>query len=165
MTYHIEYEAETSLEFPYEDIIKKVIEAALEMEKCPYEAEISIILTDNESIKAVNSEYRKIDLPTDVLSFPMIEYKAPSDFSDLEEKSLEYFNPETGELLLGDIIISVDKVIEQADKYGHSIVRELAFLTAHSMFHLLGYDHIDNNESALMEEKQKELMSILQINR
>ena len=100
-------------------------------------------LTDNEGIHAINKEYRQIDRPTDVLSFPMLSYETPGDFSFLSDENEDDFNPDTGEVMLGDIIISVDKVKEQALEYGHSEKREFAFLITHSMLHLFGYDHME----------------------
>ena len=88
----------------------------------------------------------------------MVEFETESDFSHVEDAVEDFFNPETGELILGDIIISVEKVIEQAEKYGHSKERELAFLLAHSMLHLCGYDHMDEEERELMEQKQREIL-------
>ena len=126
---------------------------------------VSVTLTDLKHIQEINKTYRNIDKATDVLSFPMIDYQIPSDFSHLEDDSEDYFNPETGELLLGDIVISVEKVIEQAQKYGHSRERELAFLVAHSMLHLFGYDHIKESEREKMEKKQEEILKILGIER
>ena len=121
MTINIEYETELPLNLDYKDIIERVVNQATDYEACPYEAEVNVILTDNESIHQINREYREVDRPTDVLSFPMINYDKPADFEDLEEDMDEnpedYFNPDTGELLLGDIIISVEKVEEQALKY------------------------------------------------
>ena len=117
-----------------------------------------MVLTDNEAIHEVNREYRDVDAPTDVLSFPMIEYEEPSNFDDVEEMFADCFNPESGELMLGDIMISVDKVEEQAEKYGHSTTRELAFLVAHSMLHLCGYDHMLYEESLVIEQKQNEIL-------
>ena len=157
MTISIEYEAEKVLDLPYREIIEDTVLAALDYEGCPYEAEVNVILTDNDAIQEINREHRQIDAPTDVLSFPMVDYESPSDFDHVEEAVEDYFNPETGELMLGDIVISVDKVEEQAEKYGHSQTRELAFLTAHSMLHLFGYDHMDG-ERLVMEEKQKEIL-------
>ena len=151
MTISIEYEAEKKLELPYETIIKDVVEASLDYEKCPYEAEVNVILTDNETIREINRDHRQIDSATDVLSFPMVDYEAPSDFDHVED-------PETGELMLGDIVISVEKVEEQAEKYGHSQTRELAFLVAHSMLHLCGYDHMEEEERLLMEERQRAIL-------
>ena len=127
-------------------------------EQCPYEAEVNVVLTDNPSIRQVNREYRNMDAATDVLSFPMVEYETPSDFSRVEELFADCFNPESGELMLGDIMISMDKVEEQAEKYGHSQERELAFLVAHSMLHLLGYDHMKEAERLVMEKKQNEIL-------
>lgn len=158
MTINIEYEAEKKLELPYESLIEEVVTASLDYEKCPYEAEVNVVLTDNEEIRRINREFRQIDNATDVLSFPMGDFETPSDFERLEEQSEDYFNPETGELLLGDIVISVDKVEEQAEKYGHSKSRELAFLVAHSMLHLCGYDHMEEEERAVMERKQEEIL-------
>lgn len=159
MTINIEYEAEKKLELPYEDIIRDIVEASLDYEECPYEAEVNVVLTDNEGIREINRDYRQIDAPTDVLSFPMVDYETESDFGHVEDAVEDYFNPETGELMLGDIIISVDKVEEQAGKYGHSETRELAFLVAHSMLHLCGYDHMEEEERERMEQRQREILS------
>ncbi len=158
MTITIEYETEKQLGIDYERIIREIIEEALEYEGCPYEAEISVLITDNEEIRSINREYRQIDRPTDVLSFPMLEYETPSDFSKTEEEFCDCFNPESGELMLGDIILSADKIEEQAETYGHSKERELAFLVAHSMLHLFGYDHMEEEERLIMEQKQEEIL-------
>ena len=158
MTVSIEYEAEKKLDLPYEKIIEEIVEASLDFEKCPYEAEVNVILTDNDAIQAINKEYRQIDAPTDVLSFPMVDYEKPSDSDHVEDAVEDYFNPETGELMLGDIVISVDKVEEQAEKYGHSQTRELAFLVAHSMLHLCGYDHMVDEERLVMEDRQRQIL-------
>lgn len=165
MTLEIEYETETRLELAVEEIITQVVKEALRHENCPYDIELNVLLTDNASIQEINKEQRQIDAPTDVLSFPMIDYETPADFSIVEKQTEDYFNPETGELLLGDIVISVDKVLEQAESYGHSAKRELAFLVAHSMLHLFGYDHMEDEERLVMEEKQRELMHNLSIER
>ena len=164
MTIHIEYEATKELQFDYKAVIEKVVVCAMDYGKCPFEAEINIVLTNNEEIHEVNKEYRQIDRPTDVLSFPMISYETPGDFSDVSEDDT-LFHPETGELLLGDIMISVDKLYSQAQEYGHSIERELGFLVAHSMLHLFGYDHMEEEERMVMEEKQKEIMNVVELYR
>ncbi|MHB8128536.1 MAG: rRNA maturation RNase YbeY [Mobilitalea sp.] len=163
MTINFEYEATQRLDFDYEALQKRVVEACLDYEECPYESEVSILLTDDDQIQQINQEFRNIDAPTDVLSFPSIEYITPGDFSKLEENISESFHPETGELLLGDIVISVDRAKIQANEYGHSIEREIAFLTAHSMFHLFGYDHIEEVDRTRMEEKQNKVLEMLQI--
>ncbi|MCR1918672.1 rRNA maturation RNase YbeY [Frisingicoccus caecimuris] len=162
MAIHIEYETELSLGFDVEPVITKVIDKALEIHQCPYAAEVNVILTDNASIAVINEEYRNLARPTDVLSFPMISYETPGDFSVVETMSAEdCFDPDSGELILGDIIISVEKVIEQAETYGHSKERELGFLTAHSMLHLFGYDHMEEKERIDMEEKQETILASL----
>ena len=152
-----------TINIDYEKIADRVINEALDYEKCPYEVELNLLLTSNENIRKINNEYRNIDSPTDVLSFPMIEYEKPSDFSKLEDSTLDNFNPETGELILGDIIISVPKIVEQAEKYGHSTEREFAFLVVHSMLHLFGYDHMEANDAKIMEAKQEEILNKLEI--
>ena len=147
MTISIEYETDKKLDLDYDRIIREIILASLDYEKCPYEAEVSVILTDNEGIHEINRDYRQIDAPTDVLSFPMVDFERESDFSHVEDAAEDYFDPETGELVLGDIIISVEKVIE------------LAFLVAHSMLHLCGYDHMEDAEREVMEQKQSEILA------
>lgn len=163
MTVNFEYEASEQLDFDYETMQGKVVEACLDYENCPYEAEVSILLTDDEAIRQINQEYRDIDRPTDVLSFPAVDYDTPGDFSKLEENVADWFHPETGELLLGDIVISVERAKLQAKEYGHSLEREIAFLTAHSMFHLFGYDHMEESDRAVMEKKQSDVLEKLQI--
>ena len=158
MTVTIEYEASEKLSLPYEEIIRDVVEESLDYLSCPYEAEVNVLLTDNEGIHQSNLDTRGIDAPTAVLSFPMGDFEEPGDFSRLEEQPEDYFNPDTGELMLGDIVISVDKVMEQAEKYGHSQTRELAFLVAHSMLHLSGYDHMEEEERLQMEQMQREIL-------
>lgn len=158
MTISIEYEAEKKLDIPYKEIINDVVMASLDYEKCPYEAEVNVILTDDETMRQLNQEHRGVNTPTDVLSFPLVDYRTHSDFHHVEEARADYFNPESGELMLGDVVVSVDKVEEQAKKYGHSQTRELAFLVAHSMLHLCGYDHIVDEERELMEERQKYIL-------
>lgn len=106
MSIFIEEEGGTPLPFNAEEIAGNVIEAALEYENCPYEAEISVLLTTDEEIRKLNRSARGLDRPTDVLSFPMLEYDRPGDFSWLESEPQDAFNPETGELMLGDIVIS-----------------------------------------------------------
>lgn len=165
MTILVENEVNRELDFDYEEVIKSVISKTLETENCPYETEVNVLLTGNNEIHEVNKEYREIDRATDVLSFPMVDYDYPSDFSYVETNPESYINPETDELLLGDIMISVDKVYEQANEYGHSRKREFAFLIAHSMLHLLGYDHIDEAERKVMEVKQEAILDALGITR
>ena len=164
MTVNIDIEAGRRLK-KYREVAESVIEKVLDNENFPYEAEVSILLTDNSGIRKLNREHRNIDSETDVLSFPMIDFEAPGYFGDLGQKD-DIFNPETGEANLGDIVISLDKVSEQAREYGHSEKREYAFLIAHSMYHLLGYDHVNSEEEArVMEEKQEKALLDLGITR
>jgi len=162
----ISYESEDKLALDYEEIIGRVVREAMRQEGCPYEAEVSVLLTDDDEIRSINSQFRFIDNTTDVLSFPMVNYNKPGDFSVLEEDGSDFcFDPESGDLLLGDIAISVQKVREQAKNYGHSEERELAFLVAHSMFHLMGYDHEEEFDRLTMEEKQRRVLEELGISR
>ena len=164
MTIEISYESEKKLDIPYEEIVNKMVVSALDFENCPYETEVSVTFVDDEEIRKINSEYRGIDKSTDVLSFPFNEFEIPGNFDDIEE-SVDAFNPETGELLLGDIILSTDHIVEQAIEYGHSETRELAFLVVHSMLHLMGYDHMVDEDRVIMEERQRKILELEGISR
>ena len=165
MQLYLENETDISFDFDTEEIAKKVIEKVLEVEKCPFNTEVNLLITDNEGIREYNASMRDIDKPTDVLSFPGLFFEEPSVFFIPEEEMVDYTNPENGLIVLGDIIISVDKVLSQAEEYGHSKKREFAFLVAHSMYHLCGYDHMTPDEAAVMEKKQEEILQLLQITR
>lgn len=122
-------------------LIQRAISAALREEKVPDDCEVSVLLTDNEGIHELNRDYRGVDRPTDVLSFPANEL-SPGEFdADLCER-----DPETGRVFLGDMAISLEKCEAQAEEFGHSFERELMYLTVHSTLHLLGYDHVDEAE-------------------
>ncbi|MCR5685155.1 MAG: rRNA maturation RNase YbeY [Lachnospiraceae bacterium] len=144
---------------------ESMIEFVLDYLECPYETEIDLTITDNDGIHELNRQYREVDAATDVLSFPMVDYEKPFDFSMAEENPDSYFNPESGELLLGDIVISLEKVAEQAQNYGHSVLREYSFLIVHSMLHLFGYDHIEEADRIVMEELQDRIMDAAGITR
>ncbi|MBE6834638.1 MAG: rRNA maturation RNase YbeY [Ruminococcaceae bacterium] len=135
-------------------LIRRCCHAVLELEKFDGPAEISVSFVDNEQIHSLNKEYRNIDKPTDVLSFPLGE-------------NGEYDrNPETGAALLGDIVISMEKAIEQAEEYGHTLQREIGYLTVHSMLHLMGYDHVDGGvEAVRMREKEENVLTNLGLKR
>jgi len=165
MTITIERESDIPLPFSEQEVAEAVISETLDYEDCPYEVQVNIILTTNDEIQQINLEQRGVDAPTDVLSFPMIEYAYPSDFTVLEADGMSCFEPDTGELILGDIVISVDKVLEQAEKYNHDVKREYAFLIAHSMLHHFGYDHMDEVERENMELRQDEILNRLGITR
>lgn len=165
MTFYVENETDVNFPFDVEQIVEQVAEAVLDAEGCPYEATINVLLTDNEGIHGFNKEYRGIDRETDVLSFPNLDFESPADFDIDESREADYFDPDSGELILGDIIISVDKVQEQAESFGHSTKREFAFLVAHSMLHLCGYDHMEAEETKVMEGKQEKILTDLGITR
>jgi len=164
MTLVFEEEGTLELELDCKEIAMQVIEASLDYENCPYEVEVNLLLTMNNEIHEMNRQFRQIDRPTDVLSFPMVNYEEPGNF-DFPEDKYDCFHPETGELILGDIVISKEKVLSQAEEYGHSVKREYAFLIAHSMLHLMGYDHMEEDERIVMESKQKEILEQLRISR
>lgn len=165
MSVLIENEHNYQFDFDYEKTAKEVALTTLAMEECPYETEINIDLVDDEEIRDINKEFRDIDSPTDVLSFPMLEFPKPANYDILESDDAPYFNPDSGELLLGDIVISIPAVMRQAKEYEHGIKREYAFLLTHSMLHLLGYDHLEPQEAKAMDEKQEEVLTKLQITR
>ena len=165
MTIQLEYETDVQIEVEYSEVAKIVADKVLDTEGFPYEAEINLVITDNEEIKRVNQEFRDIHAPTDVLSFPMIPFETPADYDVIEADINSYVDPDSEEIVLGDIMISAEKVIEHAKEYGHSQKREFAFLVAHSMLHLLGYDHMTPDEASVMEEKQRSVLEILGISR
>lgn len=162
MTITIEQETEVDFSFDYEALAKEVINFTIDHEKFPFEAEVNLFLVDNKRIHEINKEYREIDRPTDVLSFPLLSYEKAGAFDEIEDND-DNFNPDTGEVMLGDIIISIEKVKEQAIAYGHAPKREFAFLIVHSMLHLFGYDHMTMDEAAFMENKQKEILKEMNI--
>lgn len=139
-----------------EELIKTVVETVLKEEKVVQDLEVYITLTHNDNIQKINAEHRNIDKPTDVLSFPMFER---DEIPSLKE------NNEQVETMLGDIIVSVEKVREQAEEYGHSFKRELAYLVTHGMLHLLGYDHMIEEEKVVMRKREEEILAILDIQR
>ena len=165
MTFYAENETSVTFDFDWEAVYQQVALSVLDSEKCPYETEVNLLLTDNPGIHEFNKETRNIDAPTDVLSFPNVEYDVPGNFDIVEAQEADYFEPDSGELILGDIIISVDKVAAQAKEYGHSEKREFAFLVAHSMLHLCGYDHMTPDEEREMIKKQEMILNHLEITR
>lgn len=133
-------------------LVREAVEATLDLENYQNTAEVSITFTDNESIHKLNAKYRGVDRPTDVLSFPLFDYEGTSEEPPVDEMMN----------MLGDIVISLERAWEQAEEFGHSFEREVAFLTAHSMLHLLGYDHeLGEEEDREMREKQNAVMDML----
>ena len=162
MTLNFEEEGDVQLPLACESLAGSVMLEALDYIGCPYEAEVNLLLTTDEEIWQMNREFRSTDRATDVLSFPMTDFEAPGEFGFLEERN-DCFHPESGELLLGDIVISKDRVLSQAAEYGHSVLREFAFLITHSVLHLTGYDHMEEDERLVMERMQKEILEKLEI--
>ncbi len=169
MSIFIENEVGAKFDFDYKNVIDQVVNGATAYVNCPFEVSVEVTITDNERIKEINNQQRGIDNPTDVLSFPMVDYIEPGNFDFLEgtedDMAYEYFEPDTGELVLGDIVLSVDKIYSQAEEFGHSTKREFAFLVAHSMLHLFGYDHMEDEERMEMERMQREILDKLGITR
>ena len=143
-----------------ERTIKAAVVKTLEYENCDFDAEVSITITDNDEIRRINSEMRNIDRVTDVLSFPMLYFDENGDIIDSD------FDMDGENIMLGDIVISAERAKSQSEEYGHSFRREMAFLTVHSMLHLLGYDHVDNPEGErIMFAKQEDILNLLGITR
>ena len=143
-----------------EELVMSVCEKALDSEECDFDAQISLTLVDNEAIREINNEQRGIDRATDVLSFPMLEFDENGDCLDVDYEMDGDF------VILGDIVISMERAREQSIEYGHSFKREIAFLVAHSMLHLLGYDHVDDPVGEkIMFEKQENILTDLGITR
>lgn len=167
MTFYVEFDegVKNDFSFDVEFLVKQVAEAVLDAEDCAYDTCVNLLVTDNAGIREFNRQYRDIDRETDVLSFPNLDFERAGEFDIAEEQEADYFDPDTGELVLGDIILSADRVREQAESFGHSIKREFAFLVAHSMLHLCGYDHMEEAEAAEMEAKQEEILMQLGITR
>ncbi len=163
MTVQFLLETKPEFSFHYKALAKKVIEASLDAEQFPYEAEVCVSLVDAKQMQELNRLNRGIDATTDVLSFPMLSYPAAGDFSELDDQVAFCVNPDTDEVILGDIVLSVEKVKEQAAAFGHSQKREYAFLITHSMLHLMGYDHMSEEEAACMQERQRAILNTLEI--
>lgn len=157
----VTFDNESGMQYPdrYEAIAADLIEYTIDFLKCPYECQVNVLFTDNSGIKEINDLHRGIDRATDVLSFPNVDFPRPCDYDILENDIYDIFEPESGELLLGDIVISLDKVKEQSLEYGHSDMREVAFLIVHSMLHLFGFDHMTDEDRREMEQLQDEILN------
>lgn len=165
MTYNFVSELEKiNLDFDYIKLYEDIVEVFVDTQNCPYEVTVDLLYTDDDNIKEINTDIRNIENPTDVLSFPMNFFETPGDYSMLENDP-DAFDPDSGELMLGDIVLSEDHILRQAKEYGHSVKREFAFLIVHSLLHLTGYDHMEDDERAVMEDKQREIMEALGISR
>ena len=143
----------------FEKAIKKAIKTALKAEGVGVKCEINVLITDNAGIHRINLEQRQVDRPTDVLSFPQAELVAGAFDPDMAE-----YDYSAGRYNLGDMVLSVDKICEQAKEYGNSDLYELSYLTVHSCLHLLGYDHLDEAEQKKqMRTREKEIMKLLRV--
>ena len=136
-------------------IISKCIEATLDAEGIRVPCEINVLVTNDNGIHAINKACRNIDRPTDVLSFPMFQLEAGNPPADWED----YLDPETGLCPLGDMCISLERATAQAKEFGHSVKREVGYLTIHSMLHLLGYDHLDEGEQKKQMRAREEAIA------
>ena len=166
MTFYVENEVDADFGFDIEELAKNVADTVLDMEGCAADIEVGLTITDSEGIHELNKEFRGIDSPTDVLSFPNVSYENAGDFSVLlGEQLVDLLDPDTGKIMFGDIVINEDRVRSQAEDYGHSVKREFAFLVAHSMLHLCGYDHMEEEEAKVMEKKQEDVLGELGITR
>lgn len=151
MIYFMNDQDKEQVTYSLKILLRRAVEATLDYEKFENDAQVSMTFTDNEGIRALNSQHRDIDKETDVLSFPLIDFEGgeESPFNDPE-------------MMLGDIVISLQKAREQAEEYGHSFERETAFLCVHSMLHLLGYDHVNGGEEeADMRRRQTEILETM----
>ncbi len=161
MTHQIIFSAEVEENTAaIEALLGRVIPAALEAEGVDAPCEVDVLLTDDAGIHAVNKEMRRVDAPTDVLSFPMFDLK-PGD-----KPSADDADPATGLVPLGDMCISLERARAQAEEFGHSVEREVAYLAVHSVLHLLGYDHLDEGPmKAQMREREENILGELGIER
>lgn len=151
---------ETEITEETENLIKKCINKVLESEKCDFDAEVSVTIVDSDKIKSLNKMHRNKDSVTDVLSFPMLDFDDEGNIIDYE------FDFDDELMVLGDIVICAKRALEQSVEYGHSFMREIAFLTVHSMLHLLGYDHENNTDmEQKMFKRQEEILKEMGITR
>ena len=149
-----------------EEELKKVIEFALKEEEVEIPCEVSLLFVDNEEIREINNETRNIDRETDVLSFPMLDYDDKKIFKEMYkgyEFSQSDFDGE--ELVLGDIVLSLEKALEQSLEFNHSFEREASYLVVHSVLHLLGYDHMEENDKEIMRRREEDILKKLDITR
>ena len=155
MTLLIDNRTDFEITEEFEKLFNDVVKESLRYEEFDPECEVSLSIVSNDEIQEINKQFREIDAPTDVLSFPLLTFEE-GEQADVNENN---------EIMLGDIIISIDKAKAQAEEYGHGLKRELAFLTAHSMLHLMGYDHMEEEEQKAMFKKQDDILNNLGITR
>ena len=160
MDHNIFFDAEVDVPETLSELLNRVIITALDEEKVELPCEISVLITDDEGIHQINLEQRDVDCPTDVLSFPMFDLE-PGEHPDEEDA-----DPETGLSPLGDMVISLERAVAQAEEFGHSVEREVCYLSVHSILHLLGYDHMDDGPmKAQMRLREEVILGKLGITR
>ena len=160
MDHNIFFDAEVDVPETLSELLNRVIITALDEEKVELPCEISVLITDDEGIHQINLEQRDVDRPTDVLSFPMFDLE-PGEHPDEEDA-----DPETGLIPLGDMVISLERAVAQAEEFGHSVEREVCYLSVHSILHLLGYDHMDDGPmKAQMRLREEVILGKLGITR
>ncbi len=165
MTVLIQDETDAVFDFDVRDNAIMAVNTVVKEELCPYDVSVDITIVSKEDIREINNEHRNIDKVTDVLSFPLNQYSYPADFNSELFENNKTISPDSNELMLGDIVICADVVMEQAEAYGHSQLREFVFLIVHSCLHLLGYDHIEEEDRVLMEDRQRVIMDYMNIYR
>lgn len=149
-----------------ENKLEDIIEYTLKEEGVNIPFEISIIFIDNEEIRKINKEQRDIDKATDVLSFPMLDYEDGKVFKEMYlDYKFDFCDLNEGNLVLGDMALSLEKAAEQAEEYDHSFIREVMYLVVHSILHLLGYDHMEEKDKVLMRKREEGILNKFNINR
>lgn len=158
MAVYIENQCGAKFNFHYKVVINKAIETVMKDKDIPEELDVNVLIVSEEEIQDINKNTRDINRVTDILSFPYFEYETPGYF---DRDLIDWADED----ILGDIVVCADKIKAQAEEYGHSQKREMAFLIVHSMLHLTGYDHMEAEDAGIMEEEQRRIMSILGISR
>ncbi|WP_160670852.1 rRNA maturation RNase YbeY [Clostridium sp. C8-1-8] len=155
-----------SLDKDFEKIIEDVIITALNEENVDRSCEISVIFVDNISIREINKETRNMDKETDVLSFPMLDYPKGKVYKDVYiDYNFDASFFDEADLVLGDVVLSLEKAKEQSEEFNHSFTRECCYLVVHSILHLLGYDHMEEEEKSIMREREESILEKLNITR
>lgn len=150
----------------FQNKLEEVINFALKEEKVTVPAEISMLFVDNEEIREINNDTRGIDRATDVLSFPMLDYEDKKVFKEMyKDKEFNETFMDGEELVLGDIVLSLERALEQSEEYNHSFTREACYLVVHSVLHLLGYDHMEDEDKKVMRKREEEILGKLDITR
>lgn len=149
-----------------EEKLKNVIEFTLKEEEVEIKCEVSLLFVDNKEIRDINNDTRNIDRETDVLSFPMLDYEDKKVFKEIyKEYKFSQSDFDGDELVLGDIVLSLEKALEQSIEFNHSFEREASYLVVHSVLHLLGYDHMEEDDKLIMRKREEEILNKLNITR